>query len=168
MAFGHPAAVPPERLLAECDETRTRRGGPGGQHRNKVETAVVLRHRPTGLTAEAAERRSQAENRRVALGRLRLRLALEHRTPPDAAGPSPLWRSRSRGGRLVIAADHDDHPALVAEALDHLRAAEFDVAATAKALGVSGSQLTRLFRLVPKALAVVNGCRRDRDLPPLK
>ena len=72
----HPAALPDDDLLSICNETRTRRGGPGGQHRNKVETAVVLQHRPTGLNAEANERRSQADNRRVALQRLRLRLAI--------------------------------------------------------------------------------------------
>ena len=68
----HPAAISPEVLLRQCVESRTRRSGPGGQHRNKVETAVVLRHEPTGVTAEASERRSQAENRIVALARLRL------------------------------------------------------------------------------------------------
>ncbi|MFN5707736.1 MAG: peptide chain release factor family protein, partial [Planctomycetota bacterium] len=61
----HPASLPEEKLLADCDVVRTRRGGPGGQHRNKVETAVVITHRPSGVSAEANERRSQAENRKV-------------------------------------------------------------------------------------------------------
>lgn len=60
-ALRHPAAIDPDELLRQCDEKRIRRGGPGGQHRNKVETAVVLHHRPTGMTAEASERRSLAE-----------------------------------------------------------------------------------------------------------
>ena len=58
----HPAALSPEELLHQCRARRTRRSGPGGQHRNKVETAGVLTHAPTGVQAEANERRSQAEN----------------------------------------------------------------------------------------------------------
>ena len=43
----HPAAVDLASLAAECDFRTTRRSGPGGQNRNKVETAVILTHRPT-------------------------------------------------------------------------------------------------------------------------
>ncbi len=47
-----------------------RASGPGGQHRNTRQTGVRLVHRPTGLTVTATERRSQAENRRLAFERL--------------------------------------------------------------------------------------------------
>lgn len=59
-----------ERLARECDVTFIRAGGPGGQHRNKTESGVRLVHRPTGIVVEATERRSQAQNRSVALDRL--------------------------------------------------------------------------------------------------
>lgn len=163
----HPAALPPDDLLGDCDESRTRRGGPGGQHRNKVETAVVLVHRPTGIMAEASERRSQAENRTAAIRRLRLRLALEHRTAPRAE-PSPLWRSRSRDGRLAVATDHDDYPALVAEALDRLEAAGGRVAPVATLLDVSTSQFVGLFRGVPAAWTTLNETRRRHGIAPLR
>jgi protein subunit release factor B len=48
--------------------------GPGGQRKNKVETAVRLKHFPSGLTVIATEHRSQAENRKLAFERLRERL----------------------------------------------------------------------------------------------
>ena len=166
----HPATLPPEELLRQCAETRTRRGGPGGQHRNKVETAVVLLHSPTGISAEAAERRSQEENRRMALKRLRLRLALQW-LPQTATGPhepSPLWLSRAKAGRLAVALEHDDYPALLAEALQGLEASAFDVAAAAATLHVSTSQLLKLFRRVPAAWVQLNRLRLARGLPPLR
>jgi len=164
----HPAALPVQELLRQCDTVRTRRGGPGGQHRNKVETAVVLTHRPTGLTAEAAERRSQAENQRVAVGRLRLRLAIEQRTRPAVAGPSPLWQSRVRGRQISVSPRHEDLPALIAEALDQLEQSGWEMAPTAAALGVTTSQLIKLFRQVPAAWEAINRLRLARGLPSLK
>lgn len=65
------AALDDEALLAECELRFFVAGGPGGQHRNKTETAVRLLHRPTGLTVTATERRSQLQNREAALARLR-------------------------------------------------------------------------------------------------
>jgi hypothetical protein len=165
---GHPAADPPERLADDCDVRRTRRSGPGGQNRNKVETAVVLVHRPTGVGAEASERRSQAENLRVALHRLRMNLALEIRreSGPDEP-PSALWRSRCRGGRIVVSPEHDDFPAIIAEALDVLEAHALDPKPSAEVLGCTPSQLTKLLKAEPRALRAVNERRRARGLHPL-
>jgi hypothetical protein len=163
----HPAALPIDELLRNCSTVRTRRGGPGGQHRNKVETAIVITHEPTGISAEASERRSQAENKRMAIWRLRLRLALEHRTPAPATGSSPLWRSRVRGSSLVIAATHDDYPALVAEALDRLETANFAIAPAAREMGVTSSQLTRLFAKNPAAWTTLCRLRAARGMPPI-
>ena len=165
--MNHPATLSAADLLDACAETRTRRSGPGGQHRNKTETAVVLVHRPTGIAAEASERRSQAENRHVALRRLRLKVALEHRTQAGPA-PSKLWLSRTRGRQLVIAAAHEDFPALVAEALDQLQARKLDIPSTAEFLGVTGSQLQRLFRKHPAAWTVINRLRVNAGLVALK
>src|SRR5512137_2779275 len=51
-----------------------RSSGPGGQRKNKTETAVRLKHLPSGITVVATEHRSQAKNRELALERLRDRL----------------------------------------------------------------------------------------------
>lgn len=62
-----------ERLrLVESDfeEHFSRSSGPGGQHVNKVSTAVTLRHRPTGVSVTVQDSRSQAVNRQLARERL--------------------------------------------------------------------------------------------------
>jgi protein subunit release factor B len=51
-----------------------RSSGPGGQRKNKTETAVRLKHLPSGITVIATEQRSQAQNRELAFERLRERL----------------------------------------------------------------------------------------------
>jgi len=74
-AYARAAALDDASLLAECDVQSFVASGPGGQHRNKTETGVRIRHRPTGLQVTATERRSQLMNRVAALERLRERLA---------------------------------------------------------------------------------------------
>jgi hypothetical protein len=166
----HPAQLPPEELLGQCQTTRTRRSGPGGQHRNKTETAIVLTHRPTQVQAEASERRSQAENLRMALQRLRVKLAIEIRTPPaELRGePSDLWLSRLKGQRIVCSAEHADYPALVAEACDVLASVEFDMTQAAGKLGCTASQLVKLLATEPCVLVWLNRQRAERGLRPLK
>jgi len=63
------------KLLAECDVEAYCKGGPGGQHVNKVATAIRLTHRPTGIVVRATERRSQSQNKSKALKRLAAKLA---------------------------------------------------------------------------------------------
>ena len=164
----HPAEFEVERLLSECRETRTRRSGPGGQHRNKVETAVVLEHLPSGLRAEAGERRSQAENRAVALRRMRLRLACGLRVRRGVLEPTPRWQQRAGQGRLQVSVEHADYAALVAEALDHLAGQQADMRVVAAGLGVTPTQLVGLFRKEPSAWGQLNRLRAEHGLSPLR
>lgn len=158
----HPAALPIEELLADCSFQRTRRSGPGGQHRNKVETAVIVTHVPSGIHAEANERRSQSQNRSVAIFRLRTKLALGiRRSVNSATAPTPLWCSRSQGGRLAVSSEHDDFPAVLAEALDQLGACRWDLRQAATNLKVTRSQLTRFLQQEPRAWQLAQRSARE-------
>jgi len=164
----HPAALQSEILLTQCEESRTKRSGPGGQHRNKTETAVVLTHQPSGIVAEASERRSQAANRRVALWRLRLRLATEYRLQSSREAPSKEWKSRVQNQRITVRADHHDYPLLIAEALDFLQLERGDLSVAATHFGVSASQLVKLFKKQPAAWVAFTHLRSHYGLPALK
>src|SRR5258705_699792 len=65
-----------ERILSDCRWEAFRASGPGGQKRNKTSSAIRLVHEPTGISAIANESRSQQDNRKSALRRLRHRMAL--------------------------------------------------------------------------------------------
>jgi hypothetical protein len=165
----HPASLPLGQLLSECEMKQTRRGGPGGQHRNKTESAIVLTHLPTGIIGQASERRSQHENREVAIDRLRINLALAIRSEfASDPLPSELWNSRKRGRQISVSEAHADFPALLAEALDCLKYDQFDIATTAQRLGVSSSQLLKFLKQCPASFQMLNTERQRRGLRTLR
>lgn len=165
----HPASLGDELLLRGCERGSGRTGGPGGQNRNKVSTMVVLRHGATGLSAQAGERRSVRENLPVALRRLRLVLASAHRVGvPDGEARTALWRSRVRGGRIVLSERHRDYPSMLAEAMDMLFACGLDERRAATRLGVTVTQLVRLVASHAPALAALNAARESRGKHKLR
>jgi RF-1 domain len=165
----HPARIPDSELIKHCTWTFLRRSGPGGQHRNKVETAALITHVPSGISAEANKSRSQETNRQEAVTRLRLKLACEIRCQQiSAEQPSELWRSRIKGTSVSIAADHRDFPSLLAEAMDALVGNNWDHTIAADKLGISSTQLIKFLAKHPPALQKLNATRSTKNLAPLK
>ncbi len=166
----HPAALDTEDLMRQCSLERGRSSGPGGQHRNRVQTKVVLTHVPTGMSAQASERRSAEENRRVALRRLRLLLATECRVAvPRGECRTALWLSRcGPDGRIACNPRHADYPAMLALALDVLASCGYDAKKGALRLGCTPSQLVRLVASHAPALDRLNAHRAAKGMHALR
>ncbi len=153
-------ALPDERLLAQCTVETYRGSGPGGQHRNKRDSAVRLTHRPTGVVATATERRSQHENRHRAVVRLRQAIALQVREAPPQGGPAgplrgvladPAWPRVSQRSAAYLPA--------AAEILDRLESNEGQVSEAAKGLGVATASLVKFLSLDDSLWEVANRIR---------
>lgn len=71
-----PVVKPKDVKIADSDLdiSFTKSGGPGGQHVNKVETAVRIEHKPSGIVVSSESERSQARNREKAMSTLRSKL----------------------------------------------------------------------------------------------
>ncbi len=166
--LSHPLQQEDEQLKKACSITRTRRGGPGGQHRNKVETAIVITHKDSGISAQAGEQRSQHANLTTAIARLKVNLAIGVRSHPLPTAPSALWKSRVKNRRIAVSINHADYALILAEAFDALARHENDIVAAADFLGLSTSQLIKFFKANPQALDQVQRTRSAAGLRPLK
>lgn len=159
-----------EALLAHCSVDTYRGSGPGGQKRNKTDSAVRVRHQPSGLSGQAADSRSQHDNRRRALRRLRRELALSLREEIDLASfepPDELARLlRPRGE--VIGPKHRDYLPAVAALLDLLVAHGCALKPTAEQLDSSSSALSKLITRDEKLHTRINQLRAQRGMRPLK
>jgi protein subunit release factor B len=93
-----------KNLLKDCDVETYRASGPGGQHRNKTESAVRITHRPSGIVRVARDDRSQLRNRQIALERLWRALEAKRRKPKPRLPTSATRASQEQ--RLAIKQRH--------------------------------------------------------------
>ncbi|MDQ1729212.1 MAG: hypothetical protein QOD33_1337 [Pyrinomonadaceae bacterium] len=102
-----------EELLRDCEVDTFRSSGPGGQHVNKTESAVRLRHLPSGVVVSSQQERSQHRNKALCLRKLRKRIeklnfrpakrvptkvpaGVKHRTLEEKARRARIKRLRSK------------------------------------------------------------------------
>ena len=106
-----------EQLLAECEVSVFRASGPGGQSVNTADSAVRLRHVPSGITVVGRRERSQLLNKRDCLARLRRKLE-EMNAALDRPERVPTRKSRAAKERQLAAKHLRSH---VKRARGHVR-----------------------------------------------
>src|SRR5690606_11448781 len=145
-----------------------RASGPGGQKRNKTESAVRLVHTPSGISVVATESRSQHENRARALKRLRKALALRLRRP--APEPLPDWYEAAldKNGRLNLGQRDTRYWPVASLVLDVLTPFEGSVAAAARSLGISTGNLSAFLTADEDLLVEANRIRESLGLRRLR
>ncbi len=165
--------VSDDALISQCEVDRYRASGPGGQHRNKTESAVRLRHKLTGVSAIGEDSRSQSENKLHAVRRLRSAIALEVREPVRLDGdvPSPRLAKFIAAGTAPLGAKTKltgEYWASIGELLDLLVAGDLEIGTTAQRLGITTGAMSK-FLLHDDAVArVVNDLRRAKGMRPLR
>jgi peptide chain release factor 2 len=87
-----------EELLRECEVETFRSSGPGGQHVNKTESAVRLRHRASNIVVTSQEERSQHRNKAICLRKLREKIERLNYRPATRV---PTCISRSAKNRTL-------------------------------------------------------------------
>ena len=163
-----------DALIGQCEVDRYRASGPGGQHRNKTESAVRLRHKLSGVSAIGEDSRSQAENKLHAVRRLRSAIALEVREPVaivEGWAPSPRLAAFVAAGTAPLGAKTKLTGAYwtaIAELLDLLVAGGLEIGATAARLGISTGAMSKLLLHDDHVARVVNDLRRGKQMRPLR
>jgi hypothetical protein len=162
-----------DALIAQSEVDRYRASGPGGQHRNKTESAVRLRHKLSGVTAIGEDSRSQAENKIHAVRRLRAAIALEVREPVflETYAPSPRLAALVAGGTAPLGAKTrltGEYWAAMAELLDLLVANNLEIGTSAQRLGISTGALSKILLHDDAVGRAVNDLRRAKNMRPLR
>jgi hypothetical protein len=168
-------------LLKDCRVDTYKSSGPGGQRKNKVETAVRLVHEPSGVSAQGQQTRSQSQNKSLALKNLRMHIACACRTPQDLSKleildeiaecfqqPGKKARNPQAKARLALATGNKMFWPAAAFVLDVLDAAEGQLSQASGAIGVSTANLSTFLRSHRNLLAAAQAIRQANGHSPLR
>ncbi|HOK03859.1 MAG TPA: peptide chain release factor-like protein [Victivallales bacterium] len=144
-------------LLKNCEISMLRRTGKGGQKVNKCSSSVRLKHIPTKITVISSESRYQAENRSIALKKLRRQIAFQLRAPTgDFKINFPIPSLKN-----------PNYPQWIAKILDVLEENSYSVSDAAAKLAISTGQLIKLLSRDPELCQKVNIERKKFFMKPL-
>ena len=156
-------------LLADCEVDTLRASGPGGQKRNKTESAVRIRHKPSGLIAIANESRSQHDNSETAFKRMRKALALKLREPVAVDSvPPPISAAIDKKGKLKLGQKDARYIPAIAVALDILNAHQGRISDAAKQIGVTTANLSSFLTDDEDVFVEANVIRMQHGQGPLR
>ena len=146
-----------DELIKLCNIDFYKATGPGGQKKNKTESAVRLTLKDTNISASASEERQQSVNRTRALKRLRMQIAMEMREP--AVNWDGQWNMNPK---------NPEYPAFAACLLDNIFACSWQISTAAENLGVSTGQLIRLLSRHDTIWQYINRERQKAGHKPLR
>ena len=168
-------------LLKDCRVDTYKSHGPGGQRKNKVETAVRLVHEPSGISAQGHQTRSQGRNKTLALRNLRMHIACACRQPQDLnqlAVPDEIAECFQRSPRhasprhaelrLALPGGNRRFWPVAAFVLDVFDAAEGQLSRASHALGISTANLAAFLRSHRHLLPAAQAIRKAHGHSPLR
>lgn len=105
-----------DKLLQECEVAAFRAGGSGGQHVNVTDSAVRIKHLPTGIVVTSQKERSQYLNKLECLKKLRTKVKeLNYRKPkriptkiPYAAKIERRFKKEKHSNKKQLRSKHYD------------------------------------------------------------
>jgi len=170
-------ALDDDALMRQCDLHTYKSSGPGGQHRNKVSSAVRVRHRPTEISGHGDDSRSQHENKVLAVRRLRMNIACQRRRGVDTEAGIPAYVAEcmfvARGGdaagkkRLEIGVKDHRFWHVAACVLDVVDAFEGQLSSASAFLGITTGNLSDLLGSERHLLTAAQEIRKRHGLGPL-
>ena len=168
-------------LLRDCRVDTYKSSGPGGQRKNKVETAVRLVHEPSGVSAQGQQTRSQGRNKTLALRNLRMHIACACRLPQNLdqlAIPDEIaeyFQLSTRPGapehvkmRLALKSGNRCFWPVAALVLDVFDAAKGQLSNASHALGASTANLAAFLRSHRNLLEAAQAIRKTHGHTPLR
>ena len=146
-----------QELMEHCVLDRFRASGPGGQKKNKTDSAVRIRHIESGLIGLSSESRSQHVNKTYALRRLRLKIALTLRDN-NQNDHIELKKFIQQTGTKTFTLNIRDplYPIIVASLFDELSVNNWKISVTAKKIGITSSTLNKFLRSNPEVWRVLH------------
>lgn len=167
-----------QALLAQCEIHIYKASGPGGQHRNKVSSAIRLHHKPSGITATANDSRSQHDNKKLAIKRMRMNLAVRLRGDYCFGSQQipavlrecifvPKKSNSQAGHKLELGRKDFRFWTVAAILLDMLTSAGGQLSQVTAELGISTGNLTKFFKIDRHLIEAVQNIRKKFNLKPI-